>query len=95
MTLAATERRMLEIRRRLESALQPTVLEIFDEGHLHAGHAGGRDGRGHFRIEIAAPALSSLDPLAQHRKIYAALGNLMDTDIHAISIQVKETRSVS
>lgn len=95
MTRPDSEQRMLEIRRRLQSALQPTLLEIFDDSQLHAGHVGASDGRGHFRIEITAAGLAGLDTLAQHRKIYAALGDLMATDIHAVSIKIKEPRHAS
>lgn len=76
------------IRERLQSALQPTHLEVIDESHLHIGHAGARDGRGHFRVRITSPLLAELRPLERHRKIYAALGELMETDIHALSVEI-------
>ena len=75
------------IRERLTSALQPTHLEIIDESHLHAGHAGARDGRGHFRVRINSPHFDNLRTLERHRLVYQALGSLMDTDIHALSIE--------
>lgn len=74
------------MRERLQLALQPTALEIIDESHLHAGHAGARDGRGHFRVRVVSQAFRGQRPLARHRLIYAALGELMTTDIHALSI---------
>lgn len=74
------------MRERLQQALQPTALEIIDESHLHAGHAGARDGRGHFRVRVVSQAFRGQRPLARHRLIYAALGELMTTDIHALSI---------
>lgn len=74
------------MRERLHQALQPTALEIIDESHLHAGHAGARDGRGHFRVRVVSQAFRGQRPLARHRLIYAALGELMTTDIHALSI---------
>lgn len=73
------------LRERLQ-ALQPTALEIIDESHLHAGHAGARDGRGHFRVRVVSQAFRGQRPLARHRLIYTALGELMTTDIHALSI---------
>lgn len=85
--------RVTLIRRRLETALQPSRLEISDESHLHAGHAGARDGRGHFSIRIAASALAGQARLAQQRKVYAALGELMQSDIHALSIQIIDEQS--
>ncbi len=59
---------------------------VEDESHLHEGHAGARDGRGHFRVSIVAEAFDGLSPLARHRAVYAALGELMQTDIHALAI---------
>ncbi len=74
------------IRARLEQALQPLALVITDDSHLHAGHAGARDGRGHFSVDIVSPAFAGLKPLARHRAIFAALGEMMETDIHALAI---------
>jgi len=75
------------MRQALDSELHPEALEIEDESHLHAGHAGARDGRGHFRVTIVSEAFAGLRPLQRHRRVYQALGELMDTDIHALSIQ--------
>lgn len=76
---------MLEqIRQRLTVALAPTELEVVDEGHLHAGHAG--DGKGHFHVRIVSAAFAGLLPLRRHRLVYAALDGLMDNGIHALSI---------
>ncbi|MGB5248156.1 MAG: BolA family protein [Gammaproteobacteria bacterium] len=82
-----TENRTEQIRKALESALSPESLDIDDESHLHAGHAGARDGRGHFRVTIVAAEFKGMNQIQRHRRIYAALGNLMQTDIHALSIQ--------
>ena len=81
------EQRVAEIRRRLEVAFSPTALEVIDDSHKHVGHEGARDGRGHFTVKISAAAFRGQSPLAQHRAIYAALGELMTTDIHALAIQ--------
>lgn len=81
------EQRVPAIRAALEAALQPTRLEVVDESHKHAGHEGARDGRGHFAVEIVSPAFIGQLPLARHRMVYAALGDLMQTDIHALSIR--------
>lgn len=78
---------MVEIRRRLEAALEPESLHIEDESHLHAGHAGAKDGRGHFRLMIVSPKFDGKPMLARHRAVYAALGELMTTDIHALAIE--------
>lgn len=77
-----------QMRQRLTQALAPTELEIVDEGHLHAGHAG--EGKGHFRVRIASPAFTGLLPIRQHRMVYAALQGLMDNGIHAVSIDAVE-----
>lgn len=77
------------IRQALEAAFAPTRLEVVDESHLHAGHAGARDGRGHFRVAIVSDRFAGRMPLARHRAVYAALGTLMDTDIHALSISAR------
>lgn len=74
------------IRGAIESALQPQSLDVQDESHLHAGHAGARDGRGHFRVTVVSAAFEGLSSLARHRAVYAAVGGLMQTDIHALSI---------
>lgn len=71
----------------LHQALQPAVLDIVDESHLHAGHAGARDGRGHFRVRVVSERFVGLKPLARHRLVYEAVGELMTTDVHALSIQ--------
>lgn len=81
------EERVELIRERLLDALEPELLEIEDESHLHAGHAGARDGRGHFRVMIVSEAFTGTSRLGRHRLVYDALGNLMETDVHALAIQ--------
>ena len=78
--------RSARIRAALEATLAPTELELIDESHKHIGHAGARDGRGHFALQIASPKFAGMGSLACHRLIYAALGELMQTDIHALTI---------
>lgn len=73
-----------QIRRRLADTLAPAELEITDEGHLHAGHAG--EGKGHFHVRIVSTAFAGKLPLQRHRMIYAVLDDLMDHGIHALSI---------
>jgi len=74
------------IRSALQQALSPCLLEIEDQSHLHAGHAGARDGRGHFHVTVQAQAFVGLPLMRRHKLIYAALGELMQSDIHALSI---------
>jgi BolA protein len=75
---------LAQIRQRLTQALAPTELEVVDEGHLHAGHAG--EGKGHFHVRIVSTAFAGLLPIRRHRLVYAALDGLMDNGIHALSI---------
>lgn len=79
--------RMQRIERCLRDALQPAYLALRDDSHLHAGHAGARDGRGHFALTVVSPAFAGLAPLARHRRVYDALAALMQTDIHALQIR--------
>jgi BolA protein len=69
--------------------LQPLALEIRDDSHRHAGHEGARDGRGHFAVDIVSEAFAGLAPLARHRRVYAALGDMMQTDIHALQVRAR------
>lgn len=81
--------RVERIRAVLEAAFAPQSLEVVDDSHKHAGHAGARDGRGHYNVDIVSPAFAGLLPLARHRAVYAALGEMMTTDIHALSIRAR------
>lgn len=83
------ELRVGAIRAAIEQALAPVSLEIEDESHRHAGHAGARDGRGHFRVDVVSEAFEGLGPLARHRAVYVAVGELMTTDIHALAIRAR------
>lgn len=71
----------------LRAALAPVLLEVVDDSARHAGHAGARDGRGHFNVRVVSPAFAGLRPLARHRAVYAALGTMMQTDIHALGVE--------
>ena len=81
--------RVARIRAALESALDPAFVEVVDDSARHAGHEGARDGRGHFNVDVVSEAFAGLAPLARHRKVYAAVGTMMDTDIHALSIRAR------
>jgi len=86
--------RIDKIRQAIETALNPESLDIVDQSHRHAGHAGARDGRGHFDVHIVSSAFTGKLPLARHRMVFAAVGNLMETDIHALSIKALSTNEV-
>ena len=78
--------RIERIRERLAAGLHASAIEVIDDSHLHAGHAGARDGRGHYRVRIVATDFAGLRPIQRHQRVYAALGEMMQTDIHALSI---------
>lgn len=80
---------MEAIKARLVAAFAPQELLIEDESHRHLGHAGARDGRGHFRVSVVSAVFRGQAPLARHRAVYAALGDLMQTDIHALAIHAR------
>ena len=81
-----TAERVALIRSRLEAAFNPDELDVVDESHRHVGHAGARDGRGHFQVRILSPRFAGKRTVERHRMIYAALGPLMQTDIHALGL---------
>jgi BolA protein len=69
------------------AVLNPTILEIIDESHKHAGHAGAREGGGHYVLNIVSAQFAGNNTVARHRMIYSALGELMKREIHALTIQ--------
>ena len=79
--------RLEAIRAHLAAALAPSHLQVIDESHKHIGHAGARDGRGHFAVTIVSAAFAGKSLLERHRLVYGALGELMQTDIHALSMR--------
>lgn len=74
------------IRERL-SRLQPESLEVFDDSHEHAGHAGAKDGGGHFQLVIVARGFAGQSAISRHRLVYDALADLMPKRIHALAIR--------
>ena len=79
--------RIKQIKAKLIKALSPETLEVIDESHLHVGHDGAKDGRGHFAIRIRTERFNGINRIEAHRMIYDALGDLMKTDIHALRIE--------
>ena len=73
------------IRQRL-AALEPETLTLEDESAQHKGHAGAASGGGHFNLTLVSPRFSKLSTLARHRLVYDAMGELMQREIHALSI---------
>lgn len=87
MTGLRTER----IKALLTSALAPSSIEVTDQSHLHAGHAGARAGLGHFHVRIVSDQFAGLRRVERHRLVFEALGNMMRTDIHALAINALTT----
>ena len=81
------------IREKLQ-ALAPQRLEIEDESARHAGHAGAQSGGGHYQLLIVSPAFAGKTKVARHRLVYAALGDMMHKEIHALSIQALSPEEV-
>ena len=81
-----TATRLERLTERLRS-LEPDHLEVVDDSHQHAGHAGAADGRGHFTALIVSKRFTGLNTVRRHRLVYEAVGDMMTTDIHALSIQ--------
>jgi BolA protein len=70
----------------LQQALQPAQLVVQDDSHLHAGHAGAKEGR-HFSVRVVSHRFSGMPRLARHRLVYDALSQLMSQGIHALAIE--------
>lgn len=84
-----SQARVNMIRDKLTSALAPTQLDIEDDSAKHAGHAGARSGGGHFNVNIVSAAFAGKSLIERHRMVYGALGDAMQQEIHALSIQAK------
>lgn len=84
-----SDERMARIRARIEEKLSPEHFDLIDESHKHAGHAGARSGAGHFDALIVAEAFEGVRPLQRQRMVFDALGEMMNTEIHAFNMQCK------
>ena len=82
-----TNDRVSMIERLLSAAFEPSELLVKDQSHLHAGHAGAREGKGHFDVRIVSERFDGCSRIARHRMIYEALGDYLESDIHALSIR--------
>jgi BolA protein len=74
------------IRALLEAGLSEPQVEVIDESHLHVGHAGAREGKGHFRAHIVSSSFAGLRPLQRHQLVYRVLNEMMQAEIHALNI---------
>lgn len=82
-----TAERVAHIRERLREGLGADEIAVADESHKHIGHPGARSGLGHFAVRVRSPAFAGKSMLERHRLVYEALGDMMQTDIHAVSIR--------
>jgi len=74
------------IKQKINESFQPEIIEIIDDSAAHAGHAGARQGGGHYNVTIVAAAFEGKSLVQRHQLIYQALGDLMKTEIHALGI---------
>jgi BolA protein len=77
-----------QIETALRATMEPTALEVGDDSHLHAGHAGAREGR-HFSVRIVSPRFQGLTRVARHRLVYHSLQQLIPLGIHALAIDAR------
>jgi BolA protein len=77
-----------DIRQALLTVLEPELVEVQDDSHLHAGHAGAREGR-HFTVRVVSPRFEGLSRVARHRLVYDALHELIPRGIHALAIEAR------
>ena len=87
MTQSNSPTRAERLEARLRNALQPSQLQVVDDSHLHAGHVGATGGHGHFSVQLVSERFLGLPVVRRHRLVYEAVGDMMTTDIHALSIQ--------
>ena len=86
MSDPSKETRFARIEALLRDALAPVVLDLVDESHLHAGHAGAASGGSHYRLMIVAPAFAGLSLVRRHRLVYDSVHFMMQHEIHALAI---------
>jgi BolA family transcriptional regulator, general stress-responsive regulator len=72
----------------LRAALAPLAIQVNDDSHLHAGHAGAREGR-HFSVTLTSARFTGLGRVARHRLVYDSLGPLGQQGVHALAIVAK------
>lgn len=77
------------IRDRLTAALKPEKIEIEDDSARHAGHEGAKSGGGHFNVYIVSEKFDGMSLIERHRAVYAAMGDAMQSEIHALSIRAR------
>lgn len=83
------------VRARIEGALPGAQIELHDESHLHAGHAGAQGGAGHFRVRIVSAMFVGVSTLARHRLVYDSVRDWMPDRIHALAIEARTPEEAS
>jgi BolA protein len=78
--------RVSRIEKLLAEAFSPSEMLVKDQSHLHAGHAGAKEGKGHFDVRIVSDKFAGQSRINRHRMVYDALGSFMQSDIHALRI---------
>lgn len=78
--------RLICYEKALKIALSPSFIELEDQSHLHKGHEGAKDGRGHYRVKIASEAFRGLSKVRRHQLVYDALKPWFSDEIHALII---------
>lgn len=78
------------IEKKLRDAFAPERLDIEDQSHLHAGHAGAREGgQSHFKLDIVADAFAGKSRLERQRMIYAVLAEELEGPVHALAMSAR------
>ncbi len=80
------DRRCL-IEDRLREGLEALHVDVVDESHLHAGHAGAAEGGGHFRVTVVSPRFEGLSAVEAQRLVYQTLSGQMGSEIHALAMK--------
>jgi BolA protein len=78
--------RAARIEQILMAAFKPVEILVKDQSHLHAGHAGAQEGKGHFDVKLVSEQFTGQSRINRHRMVYDALGAFMESDIHALRI---------
>ena len=69
------------------AVLTPDSVELIDDSELHAGHEGAKEGGGHFQLVVVSPLFEGKSTQQRHRMIHAALGDMLEREIHAVTIK--------
>ena len=79
------------IRHKLTTSFAAVALEVVDESHRHAGHAGatrddGSQGETHFHVRLVSAAFDGISRVERQRRVYAALADELKGPVHALSV---------